>query len=130
MIPNCIFSSGSSAKSLKKASLLRLATLFKERGVYIDTGAGIEQTAFFHDTYVSLNPLRWFQCEQQFAFLEAGARIPRRHTAFHAFKDRFCHTVNNALIGAKSRNVLLGNTSTIPDRNTSHAKTHPKRKFQ
>ena len=106
-----------------RANLLRLAVLYREGGVYLDTDVvalrpwhdllgqegfcGTEPVALPSDLFGSLNPLRWAACGLRFAWRELCVRLPRGEQYFRLFEGSFAPAANNAVIGARPGNELL-----------------------
>jgi hypothetical protein len=106
-----------------KANLLRLALLYKQGGIYLDTDVivvrpikhllnqngfcGTEPVALPQDLFSSLNILRWIGCGLKFAFREFCARIPRGYSVFRLLEGKFTAAANNAVLASVPHNSLI-----------------------
>jgi hypothetical protein len=103
-----------------KANLLRMASLYKLGGIYIDMDTiclksfddlrhlqgfcGTETVALPGDLFHSKNPFRWIAAGVRLALREVCVRIPFGFSIFRFFEPLYPQAVNNAVIGSAPGN--------------------------
>lgn len=106
-----------------KANLLRLAILYKQGGIYLDTDVimirsinhllnqkgfcGTEPVALPQDLFSSLHILRWAACGIKFVLREICARLPNGYSLFRIFESGFTAAANNAVLASTPSNPLI-----------------------
>ncbi|MBF0429733.1 MAG: hypothetical protein HQK83_00530 [Fibrobacteria bacterium] len=107
------------------ANVLRLATLYKEGGIYMDGDTitiadlkplrqyrgfcGLEPLALPSQLFQSINPFKWSAAGIRLALRELCARWPGGHQLFRNIEPWYFSCVNNAVIGYAPGNPLIAN---------------------
>ncbi|MGL1902751.1 MAG: glycosyltransferase [Fibrobacterales bacterium] len=105
-----------------RANLLRMASLFKLGGIYLDMDTittksldslrtldgfiGTETVALPGSLFHSKNPLKWIAAGLRMAARELCVRIPYGYQLFKLIEPLYHQAVNNAVIGSKPGNPV------------------------
>jgi hypothetical protein len=111
------------ASPASRANLLRLAVLWREGGVYLDTDTitlrdlydlrrfdgfcGLEPVALPADLFGSLNPARWLAAGVRLALREGCVRLDSGVDVFRRLERHYPQAVNNAVVGSRPANPFI-----------------------
>jgi len=106
-----------------KVNLLRLALLYKEGGVYLDTDTiaikpwndllqckgfcGLEPVAFPQELFHSKNPFFYLLACARFLWRFLCVYIPHGEQIFRLTEKFYSHCANNAILGSEAKNIFF-----------------------